>query len=369
MSLLFLVLFQCAGSQGTGEASGAIDQAAAVPAEEAVAPTELVIDPAVLRDLRITTSPVATASGDEGASFLGELVVDESRYAEVGVPVAARVRKLLAEPGDEVSANAPLIELESAELGQARAALLGARARVEQATRSLERKRALAGGAVSTREVEATEGELAAATADASAAEALVASFGAGSQTSGGAAFTLRAPIAGVVLSREAHQGEVVDPERVLFRIADLSHLWLVVHAFERDAVRAREGRTADVTFAALPNRTFQGAVTRVGREVDPVSRTVPIRIEIDNADGVLRPGMSATARMPLGSGEGVVAVPTIAIQRCEAGWCVFVPKEPGHFEVRPVGRGRDIGSQAEILSGVQAGETVVVDGAFLLRA
>jgi cobalt-zinc-cadmium efflux system membrane fusion protein len=222
---------------------------------------------------------------------------------------------------------------------------------------------------VSAREVEEAAADLASAEAELRAAESSLDAFGVGTGTEGGAVFTLRSPIDGTVLSRQAHRGEVVDAAHVLFRIADLSQLWLVVHAFERDALRATEGAAVDVTFAALPNRTFRGTVANIGREVDAVSRTVPIRIDLENPDGVLRPGMSATARLPLGSGEGVVGVPAEAVQRCDAGWCVFVPKDPGHFETRPVGRGRELGSEIEILSGLSTGETVVVNGAFLLRA
>ena len=105
---------------------------------------------------------------------------------------------------------------------------------------------------------------------------------------------------------------------------------------------------------------------SRLARRCSP--RTVPVRIDLEN-DGALRPGMSATALVPFGSASGIVTVPGVAVQRCDAGWCVFLPREEGHFEVRPVGRGRDIGSDVEVLSGLTAGEVVVLEGAFLLRA
>jgi cobalt-zinc-cadmium efflux system membrane fusion protein len=78
---------------------------------------------------------------------------------------------------------------------------------------------------------------------------------------------------------------------------------------------------------------------------------------------------MSATVWLPIGEGGTVIAVPVAALQRLEDKWCVFVPRESGVFEIRPVGRGRDMGGEVEIVSGLKAGETVVVEGAFLLRA
>jgi cobalt-zinc-cadmium efflux system membrane fusion protein len=96
----------------------------------------------------------------------------------------------------------------------------------------------------------------------------------------------------------------------------------------------------------------------------------VPVRLEVPNADGVLRPGMSATVSLPVGETSGqVVAVPMAAVQRVADKWCVFLPRGPGAFEARPVGRGRDLGGEVEILSGLAPGDEVVVDGAFLLKA
>jgi cobalt-zinc-cadmium efflux system membrane fusion protein len=143
-----------------------------------------------------------------------------------------------------------------------------------------------------------------------------------------------------------------------------------VVHAFERDAVRIRHGSTARVSFAALPGRGFTGSVTLVGKQVDASSRTIPVRIEVANTEQLLRPGMSATAWVAVGkTSERVITVPVAALQRIENEWLVFLPTGQDTFEIRPVGRGRDLGTEIEIVSGLKAGERVVVEGAFLLKA
>ncbi|HKQ59813.1 MAG TPA: efflux RND transporter periplasmic adaptor subunit, partial [Candidatus Polarisedimenticolaceae bacterium] len=191
-----------------------------------------------------------------------------------------------------------------------------------------------------------------------------------GADGSSDSRFSLRAPIGGVVLEREGAAGQSVAPGAALFKIGDLSTLWLIAHAFERDAVRIRAGVEARVSFAALPGQTFSGQVVRIGGAVDAGSRTLPIRLAVRNPDGVLRPGMSANLWLPLGdAGEPLVSVPAAAVQRLDAGWVVFLPREQGRFEVRGVGRGRDLGEEVEILNGLAPGETVVVDGAFLLKA
>jgi cobalt-zinc-cadmium efflux system membrane fusion protein len=180
----------------------------------------------------------------------------------------------------------------------------------------------------------------------------------------------LRSPIGGTVLERNVVQGQMTEPGLALFCVGDLGRLWLVVHAFERDAIRVKPGVAARVTLAALPGQSISGTVTHVGSRVDTSSRTIPIRVEIENPDESLRPGMSATAWIPLGdAGETVVAVPAAALQRTQEGWSVFLPRPGGTFEVRAVGRGRDLGDEVEVLSGIAPGEVVVVEGAFLLKA
>ena len=121
--------------------------------------------------------------------------------------------------------------------------------------------------------------------------------------------------------------------------------------------------------FAALPGRTFNGKIALIGQSVDADSRTVAVRIDLPNRDRLLRPGMSATAWLPVGEQGTLLAVPAAAVQRVRDRWCVFIPKDNRTFEIRPVGRGRDIAGEVEILSGLRAGDPIVVDGAFLLKA
>jgi len=329
------------------------------------------IDPEMLRDLRITTARAEARPAGETVSALGELRVNEDAYAEVSSPVPARVVKVLAGPGDVVKAGQVLVELHSPDLGKARAEYVAARARADLAQKTVERKRQLATDRiVPARELQEAEADAADAGAAVRAARASLGTFG--TDESGGdvSRIVLRSPVAGTVIERTAVRGQLTDPARPLFRVGDLSRLWLTVHAFERDAVRLKPNVTARVSFPALPGKGFGGTVTLIGSEVDTSSRTIPVRIEVANADGILRPGMSANASLPLGEGQGeVVAVPVAAVQRVEEDWVVFLPRGEGAFETRPVGRGRELAGDVEILTGLAPGETIVVEGAFLLKA
>jgi membrane fusion protein, heavy metal efflux system len=328
------------------------------------------IEPSMLRDLRVTTQAAESRPAGESVTVLGELQVSEDAYAEVGSPISARVSRILVAAGDDVNAGQVLAELSSPEVGKARAELQAADARRNAARQVFERRRALAADQiVSERELQASRAELAQADAESAGARQLLSALGA--ETGAGPHFNLVSPVAGTVIDRSAVLGRVVDAEHALFSVGDLGRLWLIVHAFERDALRMRTATAARVSFPALPGNTADGRVARIGSRVDAASRTVAVRIEIDNPSRQLRPGMSASALVTVGdSTETVVAVPVEALQRAPEGWCVFLPTDrEGVFTIRTVGRGRDLGGEVEVLSGLRAGERVVKDGAFLLKA
>ncbi|HEX2688876.1 MAG TPA: efflux RND transporter periplasmic adaptor subunit [Kofleriaceae bacterium] len=327
------------------------------------------IAPDMMRDLRITTAKAQARAAVETVSALGDLRVNEDAYAEVASPVSARVTRVLVRPGDAVIAGQALVELLSPELVQARAELEAARARLEIARKNAERKRALAADRlVPEREVIEAESALTEADAAYKVAASVLRKFG---PVAGEAVLAIRSPIAGVVIERSVVQGQLADPSKTLFRIGDLSTLWLHAHVFERDAVRVQTGRTASATFAALPGKSTEAVIQWIGREVDASSRTIDIRLDVPNPDAVLRPGMSATVSIPLGDigPNAVVTIPAAAVQRAGASWAVFIPHGPGQFEIRPIGRGRDLAGDVEVLSGLAADDEIVVDGAFLLKA
>jgi cobalt-zinc-cadmium efflux system membrane fusion protein len=335
----------------------------------------LQIEQTMVRDLRITTAPVERRSGGASAAILGELHPNEDAYAEVGAPVASRIVRVNVAPGQSVSVGQVLAVLQNGEVGRARSEAIAAQARLNLANKTLERKRRLgAERIVAQREIQEAEANVEAAMAEVRASKASLQALGLSATDaeylSDDPTFPLRSPVAGTVIDRDAVQGQLADPSKPLFRVGSLNRLWLTVHAFERDVVRVKLGSSARIAFAALPGRAFAGRVTLVGKQVEPDSRTVPVRIEVENRDGSLRPGMSATAWLTVGQDTGeVLAVPAASMQRLQERWIVFIPKSDTEFEMRQVGRGRDLGGEIEILSGLKTGETVVVDGSFLLKA
>lgn len=332
----------------------------------------LTIEAAMLGGVPIATAAAVMRREAEAVVVAGGLEPSRNAYAEVASPVTARIVRFEAAAGERVRAGQILAVAESPELGRARAAYDTAAARAAVARETAERKRSLAERIVPRREVQQAEAEAAAAEAELTAAVAALQALGAGTAGSGATSrFALVSPLAGVVLERNLALGQMIDPQRVAFRVGDLSELWLVARASEGDAVRVAIGAPAEVTLAAWPGEVFAGRVSYVGSEVDPATGTIPVRVVLPNGDQRLRPGMSASVRLPLaGSDRSVAALPAAALQRLDDRWVVFLPKGEQSFEIRPVVRGRDLPrGEVEITEGLRDGEQVVVDGAFLLKA
>lgn len=383
ISLVPVLAFLAAANCGRREAAPRPQEpgpAAAAPAAAHTTPhaeDDLHLTADTRRDLRITTAAVeAVTRADQMSEIPGEIRADERAYAEVGSPVQGRVAALRAEPGQRVRAGQALVDIRSTEVGRARAEFATATAKRTLARQVVARARSLVQERIApARDLEQAEADLAAAEADVEAADTMLRALGVSPTAPAGsdvASIGLTSPIAGVVLDREATLGQVVDPSATLFRIADLSRVWLVIQASERDALRIRTGSDVLVRLPALPGVSRPGVVTWIGQRVRSDSHTLPVRIELANPDGELRPGMTATALVPLAAPSGhVLTVPAAALQRLGDAWVAFVTHEDDdwHFEIRTVGRGRDLGASVEVVKGLAAGERVVVEGSFVLKA
>lgn len=375
--LVLLALVVLALLSGCKRAAEEPQQAATQSSSPAVEHEEepgiLHVKQEMLRDLKITTAEVESRPAGQASMLLGELRVNEDAYAEIAAPISSRIMALNAGINDFLRRDQSLATLQSTELGRGRADVIAAKARLDLAAQVLERKRRLHGERiVPEREVQEAQASAAAAEADYRAARARLRALGAVTdEPADSSQYTLQSPISGTVIERKAVTGRMVDAEEVLFKVADLSSLWLTVQAFERDAVRIQPGSQVRIIFPALPGTSYTGKVDLVGKQVNPESRTVSVRVVIRNRDGRLRPGMSASAWVTPGDETTTtITVPAAALQRFGEDWVVFIPRPTkGEFEMRKVGRGRDLGGEIEILSGLTAREHVVVDGAFLLKA
>lgn len=181
----------------------------------------------------------------------------------------------------------------------------------------------------------------------------------------------VEAPIDGVVVALEAADGMFLQPGNQAVSITDLSKVWLIVDVFERDMARLSEEMTAVATFEHLPGRVFEGKIDYVYPELDQLTRTLPVRLSFDNAEGLLRPGMFGNVNLIPNESRKVLTVPSEALMRTGAGERVILKTGEGTFRPRLVTTGlRDSfgeGGRTEILQGLSPGEEVVASAQFLI--
>ncbi len=180
------------------------------------------------------------------------------------------------------------------------------------------------------------------------------------------------APISGTVTNRSVNPGEVIDANKELLRITDLSRVWVIAQVYERDLARLRVGGPATIESDAYPGRIFRGQIAYVDPQIDETTRTAKVRIELDNGGNALKLGMYV--RVSLGglqTGERTMPVVSAsAVQTIDDRQVVFVATgDPNKFEIRPVRLGQEAGSRFPVIEGLTQGERVVTTGSFMLRA
>ena len=358
--------------------------------DEAAEANTVVLSPGAAARVELITTPV------EVRDLAGELVAtaevgfDEDHRVHITPRLAGRLVEVRATLGQTVAAGDVLAVLDSTEFGRAQAEYLQARTRVALAQDTLKREEKLAAEQLSAqREVAAARARAAEERSTLEAAAMTLHLYGmtpaAVAAIRPGQVETLMplvSPLAGKVVHRHANRGELVGPgegerggaEDTLFIVADLSRVWVRLDIHERDLSRVHVDDTAAVQVDAWPE-IFEGRISQLGDQVDPVTRTVAARIELPNPEGKLRPGMFARVRIsdphaaPAPNRPKSLVVPVAALLRSGEGFIVFVKTGERQYVRRAVHVIRRTADLAEIADGVQAGEAVVVRGGFILKS
>jgi cobalt-zinc-cadmium efflux system membrane fusion protein len=313
----------------------------------------------------------------------GKLEVNPNRISRVLMPVAGRIRQVLVRLGDSVAERQPVLTIDSPEAAaamraqtQAQAQLRQARAALAKAEKDLSRLRDLyEHRAAALKDVVSAENDLAQAQSAVEQAQAGldeasrrldVLGLQAGARSY---EITASAPISGKVLEIAVAPGEYRnDTSASLMTIADLSTVWVTSNVPESSIRLIQTGERIEIELAAYPGEVFHGNVKRIADTVDPQTRTVKVQAELENRSGRLRPEMFGKIRHSHGS-QTLPVVPASAVVQGEGGAAVFVERRAGEFERVRVRIGEIRGGLIPALSGLKAGDRVVVDGAILLKA
>lgn len=337
-------------------------------------PNVVTAQPELLQILKV--APAGKILLAETLRVSGKLDFDEQRLTRIGATVVGRVTDIEAILGQTVKPGVMLARINSTELGQAQLAYLKARASGDLNRRALERARVLyESDVIAAAELQRRENEslISAAEARASADQLKVLGMSTASisrlATTG--AIDSYSPVVasapGVVVERKVTQGQVVQPSDALFTVADLSKLWAIARVPEQQASQVVVGQTITVEIAALGNERFTGKLIFVGDTVDPDTRTVMVRTEIQNQDRRLKPAMLANMLIESAPRERL-AVPSTAIVRENDADHVFVVSAPSQFRLTKVTLGPENKGFRPLLSGIKEGDSIVTEGAFHLN-
>ncbi len=187
-----------------------------------------------------------------------------------------------------------------------------------------------------------------------------------------GSEVTVPSPSSGTVTSRTVNPGEVIEANKELMRVTDLSTVWVVGQVYEKDLATVRVGSGANVSSDAYPGRVFRGRVSYVDPKIDTATRTAQVRIELNNRGQIFKIGMYVNVAFgALGIAEKTTpVVPKNAVQSIGNQQVIFViTDKPNEFMMRPVQLGPESNGFYPVVEGLNVGDRVVTDGSFLLRA
>lgn len=318
--------------------------------------------------LRRTLVVAAVADETVSAPFALPATVeaDPARLVKIAPPLAGRIVSIDKQLGDAVKAGDVLFTIDSADLAQASSDAHKAQAALTLAKRNLERQRALdKSGIAAGHDLEQAQNDYEQAASEAVRADARLAQLGARGQA--GRLLAVRAPISGHVVDLNAAAGSYWnDATAPIMTVADLSQVFITANAQEKDLAQLYAGQAVNIKLDAYAD-PLPAKVRFIGEMLDPETRTVKVRMPCANPDGRLKPGMFAQASFFARPHPGIL-VPMTAVLQSGFDSRSFVEVAPWQFEARTVKLGAEIGDKVEIISGLKAGERVVVKDGVLLN-
>lgn len=302
--------------------------------------------------LGVRTAPVVKAPLAGEIRTVGRVTFDETRLYDVNLKLSGWVERLhVDETGAPVKRGQLLFTLYSPDLYAAQVELISAQRAVEAAGKGISQS-LVASAAKKLRLWDVSDAQIEKLKSDKQALRAM----------------PIYSPASGHVVEKSVVHGSSVAVGQTVYRIADLSRVWVEAEVYEADLARVRKGQKARVTLSYLPGRSFAGEVTFVSPVLDASTRTGRVRLELPNDDLTLKPNMYAEVTL-LGDGADALQIPREAVLYTGRRRLVFVDLGGGRVKPQEVTVGRESGSRVEVLSGLEAGDVVVTSGNFLLAA
>ena len=337
-------------------------------------PLEIAITPEIQKQIK--TEAVSNQDISETLMIPGRLEAQNLRLAKIGSPINGRISDIYGSLGDVVKKGQVLARVNSIELTQNQLTLIKATQLIGLKTKAVERAKLLfEADVISKAEMQRIEAELEAVKADFRASKDQLEILGMSDKAiekleSSGQVNSYGDVISrtnGTIITKIINLGQIVQPEDVLFSVADLSKLWGVAEIPEQQVAFVRKDQDVTIEVPAL-NQKIQGKIVYEGDIVNPETRTVMVRTEIDNTDLKLKPDMLISMFIQ-SKKVSKLAIPASAVIRENDRNYVFVQNSPNTYRLREIELGHKDGQLINLISGVSQGETIVSDGAFHLNS
>ena len=337
-------------------------------------PLEIAITPEIQKQIK--TETVSNQDISETLMIPGRLEAQNLRLAKIGSPINGRISDIYGSLGDVVKKGQVLARVNSIELTQNQLTLIKATQLIGLKTKAVERAKLLfEADVISKAEMQRIEAELEAVKADFRASkdqleilgmsDKAIEKLGSSGQVNSYGDVISRSN--GTIITKMINLGQIVQPEDVLFSVADLSKLWGVAEIPEQQVAFVRKDQDVTIEVPAL-NQKIQGKIVYEGDIVNPETRTVMVRTEIDNTDLKLKPDMLISMFIQ-SKKVSKLAIPASAVIRENDRNYVFVQNSPNTYRLREIELGHKDGQLINLISGVSQGETIVSDGAFHLNS
>lgn len=353
---LLLLLSADAGAAEQGHSGHAAPKSAAIAAQQ-TEPVTITLSDEKRQLIGVRTAVAEVRRIGRNIRTVGRVDLDETRLAYVNTRIAGWVKKLFVDfTGKDVKKGEPLLSIYSPDLVSAQEEyLLAFKAQKSLAPSSYQyltesqdsliesaKKRLLLWG-IAPEQISEIE-----------------------KSGSPQTEMTILSPIQGVVIEKMVIEGAYIMPGMNLYKIADLSRIWVIADIYEYEVPLVGLGQEAKVELSYLPEKTFSAKVGYIYPTLDPMTRTVKVRIEVQNDDMLLKPEMFATVEIYTSS-KAALAVPSEAVLDSGVRQVVWVEKKPGVYEMREVKTGLRGEKFVQVLSGLRPGEKVVTSGNFLI--
>lgn len=364
--IFFMLLSGCSSKEASTSEAETISSA---PKESEPSENVIKLGNAEVQQSQLTIAPVFKQSVQDQLTFTANIQANQNKLAHVTPRIEGKLSKVIANLGDQVKTGQTLAEIDSIQMGEARAQYRSSKTDLALAQANFDRiSRLYEDKVVPQKQFIESQSALERAKSSLYADSERLRMYG-GLSDQNGSTYLLKAPFDGTVIEKNVVIGELASPANTIFTIADMSSVWIDADVPERDLQSLAVGKSASVTVTAYPDEVFEGKVSYLSSVVDKTTRTVKARIELPNPDLKLRIDMFAKVLLSHTSTKQVLVVPNAAVVMVQGIPNVYINLKSGGFTPRAVELGTRYNDLVEIKSGLTEGEMVVQTGVYALKA